>query len=466
MIHLRPYQHDIINETRKLMIAGSKSILIQSPTGSGKTVLTAKMLESASQKTYISWFLVHRRELIKQSIRTFVDVNVKHGVISSGFGEDPLQLVQIASVQTLGRRYHKVTKPNLIIYDEAHHVAAGTWDKIYKAFPDAYHIGLTATPERLDGKGLRPWFNKMVAGPKITWLIENGYLSLYKLFAPTTIDTEGVKMTGGDFNKKALAMRVYSSPTVTGDAVREYLKYAKGKRAVAFCVSVQHSKEIAAKFNANGIRAAHVDGETDQHIRDLEIRKFQDGEIDILCNVDLFGEGFDVPAIECVILLRPTNSLGLYLQQVGRALRPAPGKDYAIILDHAGNVQRHGLPDEDREWSLDGKAARLRNSDGGPRVQLCPKCFAAKFPGRPKCIHCGHIFEVNAREIEHVEGELQEIDQKALKQQQIFQRKREQSNCRTKDELIQLGKLRGMKKPEAWAQHVFQSRQRRKLGMP
>lgn len=460
-VKLRPYQGNMTVEARDKMIAGCKSILMQSPTGSGKTVLIAHMLHTAAAKGKRCWFLVHRRELIKQSVRTFVEVNVPHGVIANGFGVDPSQLVQIASVQTLARRYHKIIPPDLIIWDECHHVAAGSWDKIYRSFPNSYHIGLTATPERLDGKGLRPWFKEMIRGPEVRWLIENGFLSDYKIFAPTQIDTEGLKMTGGDFNKKALNNMLADKPQIVGDAVREYQRYANGKAAVAFCASVQASKNLVAQFNAAGIRAAHVDAETDRDIRDLEIKRFKRGELSILSNVDLFGEGFDVPGIEAIIMLRPTNSMGLYLQQVGRALRPAPGKDFAIILDHAGNVQRHGLPDEVRQWSLDGKGARRQAESDGPGVKICERCYAAQKSGPPKCLYCGFEFEINHRQIDHVEGELHEM---ALPPRQTHkQRVDEQQQAHTEEELYKIGKDRGLKHARRWSKHVHQAQQRAKL---
>lgn len=497
MIELRPYQIDMIDQTRALMTKGVKSILLQLPTGGGKTVLTADMLHSASQKGKRCFFLVHRRELIKQSVRTFVDVNVKHGVIASGFGERPADLVQIASVQTLARRYHKIIPPDMIVYDEAHHVAAGTWDKIYRAFPNAYHVGLTATPERLDGKGLRPWFKTMVNGPKIRSLIDNGYLSDYKIFAPTSIDTDGIKITAGEFNKKALNDMVSSKPQIVGDVVREYQRYANGLSVVGFAVSIENSKNTVAKLKAAGISAAHVDGDTDKDLRDFEIQKFKDGKTKFLSNVALFGEGFDVPGIHGISMFSPTNSVGLYLQEVGRALRPvyAPGYDikttegrlaaiaagpkpYAIILDHAGNVQRHGLPDDERDWNLDGKAGRRQSLTDGPGVKICPRCYAAQRSGPPKCGYCGNEFEINHREIEHVDGELKEMNLDSFRNQLEFdsdaertffgkpvqeERPKIEPKFYTMAQLKEIAHDRGLKRPDMWAKHVFNKQQLNKL---
>jgi len=443
------------------MQRGRRSILIQSPTGSGKTALTAHMLGASASKRMPSWFIVHRRELVKQSIRAFHKVGVYHGVISAGFAEDAKPLVQIASIQTLANRFQKLRRPKLIIWDECHHIAAGSWAKIFAAFPDAFHIGLTATPERLDGAGLGQWFTEMINGPSVSWLIENKYLSPYRLFTPTGVNLDGIHTRMGDFVKSELSAAV-DKPTITGNAIREYTKRARGKRAVVFCVSVEHSKHVVSEFIAAGIKAEHVDGETDPQERDAAIRRFESGETLVLSNVELFGEGFDLPAIEVAILLRPTQSLSLHLQQVGRVLRPSPGKECALILDHAGNTERLGLPDEDRAWSLVGREqSRKSKTDQGPSVKICQKCFAAQFPGRQTCSYCGTPFELKPREVNEVEGDLVEVDP------ELIRRRQEQGKSQTLEELIELGRQRGYKRPHLWAKHIFNARQAKKLkGQP
>lgn len=456
-MELRTYQVDIIDRVRALMLAGVKRILIQSPTGSGKTALTAKMLGNAEKKGMASLFNVHRRELVKQSIRTFHAAGVRAGVIAANFLGDKRSLIQIASVQTLSRRLDKIRKPRLIVWDEAHHIAAGSWAKIYAEFPDAFHVGLTATPERLDGKGLKAWFDTMIHGPSVAWLIENKYLAPYRLYAPAGIVTEDVSTMMGDFSKPELNM-VADKPTITGDAIKHYLKYARGKRAVVFCVSIEHSKHVVEQFLGAGIPAAHVDGETDASERDNAIARFERGETLVLSNVELFGEGFDLPALEAAILLRPTQSLGLYLQQCGRVLRPSPGKREALILDHAGNCQRHGLPDEAREWSLEGRDIRRGKGRGESNsVKVCPVCFAAQFSGRPVCSFCGNAFDVQSREVDEVEGDLVEVDAEIVAAQRA--RRREQGSARSLDDLIAFGKRMGYK--PGWAHHVYASRQKK-----
>lgn len=455
---LRPYQDKIILETRQYMMSGVRAILIQAPTGSGKTLLTANMLKTSAQKGMPSWFINHRRELIRQSMRTFARVNVNHGIIANGWGEDRNQLIQIGSVQTMSRRVNSGFKiPKLIIWDEAHHLAAAGWSKIFDAYPDSFHIGLTATPERLDGRGLGKYFKVMIQGPSVRWLIDNGYLCDYKLYAPSSINLSGVHKYMGDYDKKELGS-VVDTPTITGDAITHYKKHGMGKRAVVFCISVEHSKHVVSKFQEAGIIAAHVDGETDVTLRDETIRKFTDGEIQVLSNVDLFGEGFDLPALELVILLRPTQSLALFLQQVGRGLRPYPGKKYAIILDHVGNTERHGLPDEEREWSLIGTRGEKRKKENGVSVTICPKCFAAMQSGREDCAFCEFKFKIKSREVSQKEGELTEVDLEAVRNK----RKEENKKATTLNELIELGRSRGYKRPEGWALYYMNARDARK----
>jgi len=460
MLQLRPYQNQIINQARELMLAGEKSMLICSPTGSGKTALTAHMLGTAAKKNMGSWFVVHRRELIHQSMRAFDKAGVFHGVIANNFITDARPKVQIASIGTLVNRFDRMKKPKLIIWDEAHHIAAKSWAKIFKQFPDSFHIGLTATPERLDGRGLREYFNNIIMGPSVSWLIENGYLSKYKLFAPTEVNLSGIHTRMGDYVKSELSS-IIDKPTITGDAIREYKKQCDGARAIVFGVSIEHSNHVTAQFNSAGIAAASVDGESSIEHRDWALREFQNGKIKVLSNVDLFGEGFDVPSLECVIDLAPTQSLAKALQRWGRALRPSPGKEHAIILDHVGNIMRHGLPDDERNWSLDGCEVAKRDSEKVPSVKVCPKCFAAQPSGKPACLFCGNPFEIQSREVEYRDGELEQIDPKLLKRQA----RQEQGITETFNDLVLLGKKRGYKKPYAWAQHIFQARQRKRLGI-
>ena len=447
----------MLDETRSLMASGVRSILIQSATGSGKTVLLAHMLKSAAQKGFSSWFCVHRTELIDQSIRTFAEMQIDYGVIAASYMAHEKPLIQICSVNTLINRHHKYKKPRLIVWDECQHLGASTWSKLFSYYPDAFHIGLSATPQRSDGKGFNDKFSSMVTGPTVEKLITDGWLSKYKLFAPTNVDMSGVHKRMGDYVQSDLAAR-YDKPSITGDAIREYKKRADEKRMLMFAVSIKHSEHCVEQFKNSGIAAKHVDGNTDRNERKQAIEDFKTGRIKVLSNVDLFGEGFDVPAAYGVIDLAPTLSLSRYLQRAGRMLRPSPDKEFAIYLDHAGNCQRHGLPCDDREWTLQGRDIRKRQNDEKTKsVKVCETCFAAQFSGTSVCQYCGTQFEIKSRQVDEVEGELEEIS----KTEAALLRKSEQGSAATLDALVALGERRGYKRPFMWAKYVYNSRKRR-----
>lgn len=454
-IVLRDYQAKLLSEARDLMRCGERSIILCSPTGSGKTALTAHMLRTASEKGMRSWFICHRRELVKQSMNAFSNEGLSHGVMSAGFPEEVTKDVQICSINTLRNRFERLRAPHLIVWDECHHLAAGTWAKIHKSFPKAFHIGLSATPQRLDGKGLQPWFRRMIVGPSVSDLISQKYLVPYKLFAPPSISLESVPVRMGDYVKSALE-ELLDKPKIIGSAVEHYLRLARGRRAIVFCFSVLHSRHVTEEFRLAGIRAEHLDGESPAWQRDVYIDRFRKGEIEVLCNVDLFGEGFDLPAIEAVILLRPTKSLALYLQQVGRSLRPSPGKTHSIILDHVKAWEDHGLPDDERLWTLMGRQQRKKN-DSGPQlsVKICEFCFGANNSLNEKCSFCGIEFAKKPeRKIEEEDGVLKEVNPVLARKARIT----EQAATDTLDGLIQLGRQRGYKFPAQWARHVLQAR--------
>jgi superfamily II DNA or RNA helicase len=414
------------------------------------------MLQQSSSRGIRSIFTVHRRELIHQTVDTLRTAGVFPGIIASGYEPDKAKLVQVASIQTLVRRLEKTPDPGLLVFDESHHLTAKSWSKVANHFSSAYRIGLTATPERLDGKGLGDHFETMVLGPTTGDLIQQGYLADYKAIVPPGINTKGIKKRGGDFRREDLAALV-GQPSVTGCAIKEYIERTPGKRAIAFCVSIEHSTALAEAFRNEGVPAEHVDGNTSREQRDAAMARFRSGETLVLCNVDLFGEGVDVPAAEVGIFLRPTCSLALYLQQIGRVLRPNPGKEYAHLHDHAANILRHGLPDDPREWSLAGRE-KTQDEDNRTPIRVCPKCFAAVPIGGPRCKICQAPFPVKSREVATRSGRLEEVDKNAIRKA----RRQEQGRAETKADLIELAKRRGYRNPAGWAHFVWTARQRKR----
>jgi len=409
-MQLRGYQQQAINNLRNAYRAGSRAPLLCLPTGGGKTIIFSDIAQSAVARGRNVLILVHRRELLHQASRKLTAIGVDHGLIAAGAPTSD-QPVQVASVQTLVRRLHAMTwQPSLVIIDEAHHAAAGSWDRVLRHWPDAYRLGVTATPCRLDGRGLSSAFDHLVIGPSVADLIFWGFLSASRIYAPPVMaDLTGIRKRAGDYAADQAADAM-NRPTVTGDAIAHYQRLAAGQQAIAFCCSIDHANAVCAAFTAAGINAATLLGNTPN--RDEVVAAFGAGTLQILVTVDVVSEGFDIPAASCAILLRPTQSLGLYLQQVGRVLRPSPGKPHAVVLDHVGNVTRHGFPDDDRDWSLtDG--VRTTSGQSAPSVRTCPECFAA-FKPQPICPCCGADCVIKVtRDIAQIDGELQEVTRDA-----------------------------------------------------
>ncbi|MEI7608058.1 MAG: DEAD/DEAH box helicase [Rhodospirillaceae bacterium] len=402
----RPYQNEMIADTRAVMVR-HRRVLLQQATGAGKTFIATTIAKVAAAKGKRVVFLVHRIELLDQTSRTFAEEGIEHGVIRAG-EPTPDVPVLVAMIQTLARRLGKVPTPDLVFADEAQHAVSGTWMNVLNAWSDAYLIGLSATPQRLDGRGLGDVFETMVQGPTTAELIRDGYLSPYRAYAPTTLDLSGVRTSMGDFATADVSAAV-DKPSITGDIIEHYQSLAAGKRAILFAATRAHSRHLAEVFTAAGIPAEHVDGETPADVRERAVADFAAGRLRVLTNVELFGEGFDVPGAEVVILARPTQSLSLYLQQVGRVLRPAPGKYFALILDHVGNIARHGLPDDPREWALTSERRQRQSNDNGPAVRQCPSCFCCHRPAAV-CPECGWKYAPVVRELEQRAGKLVQIE--------------------------------------------------------
>lgn len=400
---LRPYQDKLVNELSMAWKTGFKAPCIVLPCGGGKSVIVAEIAKRTTQNRKNVLFLVHRKELCEQILKTF-----------RAWGVD-MQFCLVMMVQTACRRIRKMPYPSLIITDENHHSKANSYVKIYNAFPEAYRVGVTATPVRLDGSGLADVNDKLITGVSAKWLIENHCLAPYDYYAPSLVDLTGVKISNGDYDISDVE-NLMIKKAVFGDVIRHYRQLADGKQAVCYCTSVKHSQTMARQFSESGINAVHIDGTTPKNERDCIISDFREGKIDILCNVDLISEGFDVPDCECVILLRPTQSLTLYIQQSMRCMRYRSGKR-AVIIDHVGNYARFGMPDDDREWTLEGRKRRKSadiEKDKSVEIKTCPNCYSVFSPEKiidDKCPVCGYEFpKKEIKEIETENSELQKIE--------------------------------------------------------
>ncbi len=457
---LRPYQIDGENKIRQAFAAGHKAPLYVLPTGGGKTVLFASIAHSADRRGKRVLILAHRVELVDQIVTALKQFDVNPNIIAAGYhntaGRVSNRSVSVASVQTLIRRLDLYPSPTLVVCDEAHHATAGnSWSEIMRHYTDAKRLGVTATPVRLDGRGLASTFDHLICGPNVPELIAMGFLVRPRVFAPPTVDTSGLHIRMGEYRAEE-TQALMDVPVITGSALDHYRKHADGLPGLAFCTSVQHADHVADQFRTAGVSAIALNGGTDKEVRRLAVQDFRDGKIKILASCDLFSEGFDAPGAHIGILLRPTASEGLFLQQVGRLLRPAHGKTHAIILDHVGNTQKFGMPDEAREWTLTSDIVHKKKAK--PGVRVCPRCFAAS-PARARtCVECGTVFEVQARqEVEEREGELVE-----LTAEQIARRRERQNQGRaaTLEQLTNIARIKGYS--PGWALKVLEGREAKK----
>lgn len=432
MSELRPYQKALLDDVRQAYREGARRPCIVLPCGGGKSCITAEAAKCATDKGNRVLFLVHRRELVEQIRQTFYD-----------WGVD-LSLCRVEMVQTACRRLDRLPPPRLIITDENHHCLAASYRKIYDAFPDAQGLGVTATPVRLNGGGLGDVNDRLIVGVSAKWLIEHHHLAPYDYYAPAVADLSGLHVKRGEFVTGEI-VDALDKATIYGDVVGHYKRLADGLKAVCYCASRAHSKEMAARFCAAGVPAAHIDGDTDPHDRARIVRQFRDGEMDVLCNVDLISEGFDVPDCACAILLRPTQSLTLFIQQSMRCMRYQPGKR-AVIIDHVGNYTRFGMPDDDREWTLEPKRKKTKMVADAEKIRQCPECFFT-FPHAPACPKCGFVFPTPAR------AALEEAPEAQLTQITGFTvDTTTPDDCTSYAELLRYAKSHGYKAGWAWYQ--------------
>jgi superfamily II DNA or RNA helicase len=355
---------------------------------------------------------VHRRELVRQASAKVAWAGVDHGVVAAGLDRDHDAPVLVLSVQTAVRRLDCLPKFDFVVADEAHHCRAETWRRLLAAWPEAKILGVTATPARLDGKGLGRHvggiFDELLTGATVAELQTEGWLAETRCFAPPQpIDTTGLRTNMGDWSAPELAER---ASVITGDAVAEYRRHANHQPAIAYACTVEHAEDIAEAFRQAGYRAACVHGDLRPSIRDARIAGLTSGEIEILTSCDLISEGLDVPAVGAVLLLRPTQSLVLAMQQIGRGMRPKPSGRALVVLDHAGNVLRHGLPETPREWSLDGQPRKSRGSaSASGSLRRCEACGCVNPREAIECCVCGEEFLPTRRPPEVVDGRLAQI---------------------------------------------------------
>jgi DNA repair protein RadD len=420
MMTLRPYQVEALEQLDAAIAAGRRAPILVLPTGAGKTVIAVDIMSRAVERGQRALFLAPRRELVTQASRQLSNAGIEHGVLLAGADarRGLYANVQVASVDTLLSRLVRRNRllafpdPDLVIADEAHLSITATRKALLDRWPQAVRVGLTATPTRKDGRALGMLYDALLDPVDVGELVRQGYLVPGRYFSVSEPDLKRVRTVAGDYHQGELEAAV-NRPELVGDVVVHWLKHAAARRTVVFATSIKHSAALCEEFLRAGVAAEHVDADTPQEMRDATFERFRSGQTQVLCNCFLASYGFDLPELSCVVLARPTKSLMLYLQMVGRGLRTADSKANCLVLDHSGCVHRHGFAHDARRWTLEGERALVeRQKTSAERHEAkrltCPECSAV-FAGARLCPECGYFFAPKGKEVCTLDGELIEI---------------------------------------------------------
>lgn len=436
MMELRPYQQRAVDEIRANYARGNKKVLLHLATGGGKTVVFSFVMKTTAQRGKRAIMAVRGRKLVDQASQRLIREKVEHGVMMAGhWMYRPHLPVQVCSIDTLIAR--QVFPPaDLLVIDEAHMATSDGYRNFISKYPDAFLLPVTATP--YPGKSMRHLADTVVRPVSMRELIAQGFLVDGRYFRPFAPDLSGVTVSRatGDYEEGSLA-RAMDQASLVGDIVDQWKKHGEDRPTIAFAVSVKHSEHIRDSFNAQGIAAEHLDASSSQDFREETIDRLRFGRLKVISNCGILGTGVDIPEVSCGIMARPMKSYCLYVQQIGRLTRPAPGKSDFIVLDHADNVSQHGFVLDEPEAELDGKPPKPKRD-----VQVCGECFAA-FRG-VRCPHCGKV-EVEkverAREIVSAPGELKEMTSDDFKKLCEDLKRRE----RHRDSLVEMARTYGYK---------------------
>ena len=433
IMELRDYQLELYNKTRLAFKAGHKRVLVVAPCGAGKSYIFSAMAQNTKGSVLV---LVHRRELKEQHERLFLNLGITNA--------------RVETYQTERNRLGRYPKPALLVVDEAHLSRSKGWSEIIEYY-NAYTVALTATPVRLDGKPLGDIYTAMVQGITVKELIAQQRLAPFEYYAPTSVDTDNLRVQAGDFLLKDLE-QLMDNRAIYSDVLKSWQRLAGGEKTIVYCVSIKHAKETAKVFQDAGYPAVEINGSTPAKKRDQIMQDFRDGKITVLCNVGIISEGVSIDDVTCCLLLRPTESHALYWQQAMRCMRYQPGKT-AKILDAVGNYTRNPLPDSDVEWNLTASVTKPRrvNENGDFKIRTCAECFMV-FQTAPACPFCGAEYKLHPKEIKaHEEIELERITeaQKQELERVKKQQRMEVGRCQTFDDLLKIQKERGYK--NGWA---------------
>lgn len=451
---LFPDQERLANAVNAEFKKGYNAVLMQAATGSGKSVIASYIIKRSMGLGNVVWFVVPRRELIRQMSETFSEIGIPHSFIADKLPYDPMAKVYIVSMQSIMNKLDRIINiPDRVIIDEVHFGGAGlakiiAWAKLY----GAKILGLSATPNRADGRALGEWFDSMVCGESIKWLQENKRLALYRPFAPDHLDLSMIGTNDNDYNQKQLRSKMESDTYLIGNAVSHYKKHAMDMLGITFAVGVRHSQILAQAYRDAGVVAMHMDGETPEIERKRIARAFALGEIKMLCNAELLTFGYDLASasgikgvtIKCMMDCQPTKSLPKQMQKWGRNLRY--DGTHHLFFDHGNNFYEHGMPNDDREWKLEGreKLKRKKVDKNIVKAMSCTQCHYCH-PPAPKCPNCGYEYPITERKISELDAELQEIEEIKRKKDA----RKEVGMAKSLNDLMVIAKARGYNK--GWA---------------
>ncbi len=455
---LRPYQQDAANAIRQAAADGCRRVLFVGVTAFGKTNLFSHLAGEALRKRRSTWCLVHRWTLFDNTSATLTSWGVPHGLFDADHPHDG-QPVQVVMKDTLAARLKKgwrpTIQPDVLIMDEADLVESSTWQAAIQAFPDAFVLGFTGTPERADGKGLGNTFQKMILGPSPRWMMDNGFIARPR-YMPFALG-EQVGIQGMTTNEEIAAALEDAKPRIVGDTVSHYLTHGKGLPFLGSAINIAHCERFVEAWQKEGIKCEVIHSELPDRLQAALFSDLKNKVIKGLWSVDMMGRGVDVPSIKYLCCARPTNSLPWWLQLLGRTIR-VDGNVRPIVADHVGNLWRHGTVEMHREYSLEGKTRKERQKELEAALTQCPACFSFHERTTTRCCpECGHVPDAKERKLVARKGELKELE--AAEIEAVARQKREeQGKAKSLDDLIALGKQRGMKDPDAWAVRVINAR--------
>jgi DNA repair protein RadD len=444
VVTVRDYQLQTAEDARRALLGlpptKPRRVIIQADTGAGKSVIALELVRRCWSRGLRALFVARGRELVHQFSRHLESWSIPHGILMRGewWNTEPVQVASKSTFESWVLKRHIIAPPpaDLLVIDECHESLARGWVQLIESYPRATVVGLTATPARADGRGLGSLYSALVCSAPPSRLIADGYLVPSRVYAPYVPGLKGVPLSGSDYQRDALCARM-DRPGLVGDVVTHWLELARGRTTIVYASGVSHSLHLMERFRAAGVNAEHLDGTTEAKLRDGIVARLTDGSLNVLCNVGCMVQGVDVPRASCAVLACPTRSYVKFRQACGRIKRPFPGKENALLLDHAGAVYAHGWPDEDVEWDLSpGSRVQDRNRERKtplalcqtckqlvPRGQPCPGCGvtpAEPLPVCPKCLrqfppastcpHCGHRFRRRSAPKELVQGKLVELD--------------------------------------------------------